>query len=267
MRNAQLAPDPPASAASSASARPGFRQRDLPVVFELLARVAQAVVSTVGPDAEVVVHDLRDPEHSVVAISGELTGRSVGAPIPDPELLPAAVDRFTQDDLRRRTRTSTGRELLASTVWVRDEGGHIMGALCVNVDHSGLEEAREIIDRHIAGDVRPRSTLPTFAANVTDFTRLAISSVLGPARRRRLRSGDRLELVRKLDEEGVFAVRHAADAVAAELSVSRSSIYNDLRHVRGRVGDGTVAHTDRGQGRAGARTDHRHDPVTAEGAP
>jgi len=213
----------------------GFSEFELPAVFELLSRVARAVVATIGTDAEVVVHDLRTPERSVVAISGSLTGRSVGAPIPDPELLPGVVDRYTEDDLRRRARTSSGRELVASTTWIRDTAGHIVGAMCVNVDHSALRQARDLIDRHLAVEDGSVPALPTFAASVTDFTRLAIASVLGPVRRRRLRSAERLELIRKLDADGIFAVRHAADAVAAELSVSRSSVYSDLRQVRAPV--------------------------------
>lgn len=246
--------------ASMDDARPvegGFDEHDLPAVFELLSRLARAIVATVGADAEVVVHDLRTPAHSVVAISGSLTGRQVGAPVPDPELLPGAVDRFTEDDLRRRARTSSGRELLASTSWVRDRAGHIVGALCVNVDQSSLRQARDLIDRHLAPGEAPTLALPSFAANVTDFTRLAVASVLGSVRRHRLPSAERLELIRKLDADGVFAVRHAADAVAAELAVSRSSVYGDLRRVRGRAAGndpGSTARTSDGTGRSTERS-------------
>ncbi|MFZ2034059.1 MAG: PAS domain-containing protein, partial [Candidatus Dormiibacterota bacterium] len=75
------------SGSAEAPCRIGFSPEQLPALFELLGRVANAAVSTIGADCEVVVHDLREPEHSVVAISGTLTGRQVGAPIPDPALM------------------------------------------------------------------------------------------------------------------------------------------------------------------------------------
>jgi predicted transcriptional regulator YheO len=184
-----------------------------------------------------VVHDLRNPEHSVVAISGHLTGRQVGAPVPDPQLLPGTVDKFTNDDLGRTARTPHGRELLASTAWVRDGDGHIVGALCINADLSGLREARELIDHHLGRESTETRPVSTFAVNVAELTRLAIASVLGPTRQGRLRKAERVELVRQLDAEGVFTLRHAAETVAAELGVSRSSVYGDLHAARlGRPG-------------------------------
>jgi len=152
--------------------------------------------------------------------------------VPDPQLLPGEVDKFTEDDIRRRAITSAGRELVASTAWVRDAAGHIVGALCVNVDQSGVRQARDLIDRHLGSTEDSKRPLPTFASNLTDFARLAIEAVLGPGPRRPMRRAERLELIRRLDSDGVFAVRHATDAVAAELAVSRSSIYGDLRGVR-----------------------------------
>jgi predicted transcriptional regulator YheO len=212
----------------------GLAEADLPAVFAVLARLAEAIVATVGPDCEVVVHDLRKPDHSVVAISGQLTGRHVGAPVPDPELLPGEVDKFTYDELRRRGTTAGGRELLASTVWIRNPVGHIVGAVCINLDVAGLRAARDLIDRRLGQDQVNARPFPTFASNIPDFTRLAVESVLaiGRADRHRLRAAERIELVRRLDAEGVFALRGAANAVAAELGFSRASVYADLRASR-----------------------------------
>jgi predicted transcriptional regulator YheO len=212
----------------------GVAEGELPAVFAFLARVAEAIVATVGPDCEVVIHDLRKPDHSVVAISGNLTGRHVGAPVPDPEFLPGEVDGFTHDDLRRHGVTAGGRELLASTVWIRNPVGHIVGAVCINLDMAGLRTARDLINRHLGHDQAGARPLPTFASSVPEFARLAVGSVLGSGRseRHRPRRADRIELVRRLDAEGVFALRGAANAVAAELGISRASFYVDLRASR-----------------------------------
>lgn len=215
----------------------GLAEAQLPAVFAFLARLAEAIVATVGPDCEVVVHDLRKPDHSIVAISGQLTGRHVGAPVPDPELLPGEVDKFTHDDLRRRGSTAGGRELLASTVWIRNPAGHIVGAVCINLDVAGLRAARDLIDRRLGQDQVSARPFPTFASNLPEFTRLAVGSVLGTGRadRHRLRAADRIELVRRLDAEGVFSLRGAANAVAAELGISRATIYADLRASRRQI--------------------------------
>lgn len=106
-----------------------FEEHQLSQVYILLARIARAIVATVGSQCEVVVHDLRTPESSVVAISGNLTGRTVGAPTPDPEMLPDNLTTFQDDIIREHTRTPAGRQLVSSTVWVRNTTGQIVGAI------------------------------------------------------------------------------------------------------------------------------------------
>lgn len=215
--------------------RPGVTDTQLPAVFEFLGRMAEVFVATVGIDCEVVIHDLRNPDHTVVAISGNLTGRQVGAPVPDPELLPGAVDRFTSDQLRRRTTTRSGRELVSSTAWIRGEGGHIVGAVCVNLDLGGLRRARDIIDRRLVSDEgRDLDRLTTFASSVSEFARNAVrESVKGLAKPlHRFTRNERIDLVRSLDRMAMFAMRGAVPSVALELGVSRASVYTYLREAR-----------------------------------
>jgi predicted transcriptional regulator YheO len=204
----------------SSVARQGFSERDLASVFELLARVASAAVATLGPETEVVVHDVRNPVHSIVAISGSLTGRQVGAPVPDPELLPGVVDAKVEDELGRTAITPGGRELVCSTVWIRDSSGHVVGALCINVDVSGLRQARDLIQRHIGTEAAAAPPLPTFASSLSEFTRTAVDAALAVGLRQgRLRKADRSRVVRRLHAQGVFSLRGSVNAVAAELGV------------------------------------------------
>ena len=222
------------SGSDGAPRRLGFSPAQLPAVFELLGRVANAAVTTFGPDCEVVVHDLREPEHSVVAISGSLTGRKVGAPVPDPALMPGVVDAFTRDDLRRQARTPSGRELLSSTSWIRDIDGHIVGAICINIDQADLRRARDTIDRRlVAADVPEESPLTTFATDISHFASLATREAIGAASsQRRLTRPELVAIVRHLDRAGVFSLRGAAQTVAQELGLSRASIYGYLRDAR-----------------------------------
>jgi predicted transcriptional regulator YheO len=212
----------------------GFSPEQLPAVFELLGRIANAAVTTIGADCEVVVHDLREPAHSVVAISGTLTGRQVGAPVPDPALMPGVVDAFTHDDLRRQARTPSGRALLASTSWIRDTDGHIVGAVCINIDQAELQRARDIIDRRLVAADRPEDApLTTFATDISHFASLAARDAIGAASAtRRLTRPELVAIVRDLDRAGVFSLRGAARTVGQELGLSRASVYGYLREAR-----------------------------------
>ena len=213
-----------------------FEEHQLPQVFALLARIAKAVVATVGVQCEIVIHDLRTPEHSVVAISGNLTGRDVGAPVPDPELLPENVDRFSDDDLCYKTRTPLGKQLLSSTVWVRDESGHIVGALCINMDFSDIQRAKDILNRVMAHSeiINKREEIETFATSPDEFVLIALRDAVAELGKlpHQLGRQDKIQLIQKLDRAGVFSFRQAVDIVGQELGVSRSSMYNYLKDSR-----------------------------------
>ena len=55
-----------------------------------------------GPGAELVVHDLSDPEHSLVAIENNVSGRQIGNPMTDlvRELIRGSPQRRLQGGLR-----------------------------------------------------------------------------------------------------------------------------------------------------------------------
>lgn len=213
-----------------------FPDEQLGNVFALLTRIADAFVATAGPHAEVVVHDLRDPEHTVVAISGNLTHRVVGSPVPEPALLPDRVDQFTDDTICERVVTPFGKELLSSTVWVRDQAGHIVGALCINMDFSDLRMARDIIGRAIVDwpKASPGPSLVTFATTADEFAEIALRDVIRQVGKplHHLDREDKIFIVRELDLAGVFNMRGAVDTVANELGVSRASVYSYLNAAR-----------------------------------
>lgn len=212
-----------------------FEEDRLPQVFALLARIAKAVVATVGSNCEVVIHDLRNPEHSVVAISGNLTNRSIGAPVPDPEMLPENVVRFSDDDLCYKTRTPNGKQLLSSTVWVRDTTGRIVGALCINMDFSDIQQARNLLDRMLVGSEgsSPQKELETFATSPEEFVSIALQESIKELNKpiQQLERQDKVLLIQKLEKAGVFSFRQAVDIISAEIGVSRSSIYNYRKEI------------------------------------
>ena len=214
-----------------------FEEQQLPQVFELLSRVARAIVATVGEQCEVVVHDLRNPEQTLIAISGDLTGRAVGAPVPDMEFLPRNLTTFQDDIIRQPARTPRGRELSSSTVWVRDTKDAIVGAICINMDFNDLRHARDLLNRSLAGiEATPEAeVLETFATSPQDFVEIALRGAIRKVGKplHRLNRQDKIAIIGALEQAEVFRFSQSVEIVMEQLGISRASIYAYLKEIRG----------------------------------
>lgn len=214
-----------------------FEEQQLPQVFELLSRVARAIVATVGMQCEVVVHDLRNPDHTLISISGNLTDRTVGAPVPDTEFLPRNLTSFQDDVIRQPARTPRGRELISSTVWVRDTTGAIVGAICINMDFNDLRHARDLLNRALADIETPQETevLETFATSPQDFIEIALRGAIRKVGKplHHLNRQDKIAIVGALEQAEVFRFSQSVEIVMEQLGISRASIYAYLKEIRG----------------------------------
>ncbi|WP_210587300.1 transcriptional regulator [Streptomyces sp. GESEQ-35] len=197
--------------------------------------VVDGIAATFGPVCEVVLHDYRRPEESVVAVAGSVTGRAVGGAMSEIGMRVLARGDAARDELNYVTRTDTGKLVKASTMVLRDSTGAVFGALCVNLDVTAVQDAQSLLGAlaGIGGDVAETPVI-TFGNDIDSV----VDAILDAHQLRQNRSwagldrDGRLELFRSLDERGVFAVRRAIEQVAARLGISRASAYNYLSQAR-----------------------------------
>ncbi|MFC4118848.1 helix-turn-helix transcriptional regulator [Nonomuraea zeae] len=203
-------------------------------ILAALAPVVDGLVATLGSFCEVVVHDFRRPERSVVAIAGSVTGRGVGGSMSEIGMGILARGDQAADELNYVTRTQDGKLVKSSTMVLRDSSGTVFGALCVNLDITAVTQAHALIGE-LAGLAAPTGMPTTTFGDDIDSVIDAIvdSHQLEQSKPwAELSREERLELFRSLDERGVFAVRRAVPQVAARLGISRASAYNYLSQVR-----------------------------------
>lgn len=205
----------------------------------VLVPVLKGIAQTLGPWFEVVIHDLKDPDHSLVFIEGRVTGRQPGAPVTDLVLkvLRTYGDRAA-DIIGYETRTKDGRRLRSSTMFLRDEAGRIRGCVCVNVDVSAFEQLMETLKQFTAAQPPPvranDDAVETFPTDVSEVLALLVERAvkgLGKPPSSTDRA-ERVELVRALDRKGAFLVKGAVDYLASILGVSRYTVYAYLEEAR-----------------------------------
>jgi selenocysteine lyase/cysteine desulfurase/predicted transcriptional regulator YheO len=189
-------------------------------LLDALIPAVDSLAAMLGPGTEVVLHDLSRLPDSIVAIAGGVTGRAAGGPMTD--LLLGLVRRGgTQDLTDYETSGPDGRPIRSSTLFLRDADGVAIGCLCVNSE--------------LAGSALPGAGLPEiFPPDVDSLQRFLIDRAFGktgiPVDLMKKRH--KAAVVRELDEAGFFLIKDAVDRLAAELDVTRYTIYNYLNEIR-----------------------------------
>jgi predicted transcriptional regulator YheO len=187
-----------------------------------------AIAALLHPRAEVVVHELATD--TIVAIWNPFSGRTVG----DPSLLQELPAHWSEQPMQGPYPKVEldGRALSAVSAVVPDSSGEPRGLLCVNLDRTPLEDAARALGALFAPttaqppELFERDWRDQIAAGVADYC-----AELGLPRERLTRA-QRLELLRRLEQAGLFATRNAADHTATALGVSRATVYSLLKEIR-----------------------------------
>ena len=108
--------------------------------IENLTLIVEGIANTFGKNCEVVLHDLRQPEKSIIAIkNSHVSGRKVGGPIiggpAEDKGLQIIYDRAEKESVvsNYMTRTANGRSLKSTTMLFRNDKGKPIVALCINM--------------------------------------------------------------------------------------------------------------------------------------
>lgn len=200
-------------------------------ILSAVAAAVDGIAATFGPFCEVLVHDYRTPESSVVAVAGTLTGRRAGDPMSVIGRRMHAAADDAQPDLNYQNRTPDGRLMKSSTIPLRDSTGHVIGALCINLDTTVLHTMHDQLESLIGATTT--ETVPTthFPSN---FDAALDEILLFESRSRgkelgELTKAERGELLRRIDEHGLLEARGAVKRISTKLGVSRAAIYQDLK--------------------------------------
>ena len=211
--------------------------KDLHPILKGIIPLIDGIANTFGKNCEVVLHDIRNPQSSVIAIAnGHITGRSIGSPMTEYGLATLRSGQFDKPIVNYRKKTRDGRILKSSSLFIKDENGKLIGFLCINYDISELTIARNIINNltNIIEETDFSEEDESFGNTVNEMlssiVNKALESVGKPVAF--ISKEEKVNIVQLLDEKGVFLIKGAIDYVAKVLCVSRYTIYNYLDETR-----------------------------------
>ncbi|GHS99194.1 hypothetical protein AGMMS50276_22380 [Synergistales bacterium] len=199
------------------------------------------LADALGNTCEVVLHDLKNIEHSIIAIrNNHITGRKIGD-----SLSGFALEVIQKQAKNKNTRyvapyygslDENGKLLRLSSFFIYDGEDDLVGLLALNMDFSELENARNIIDRfiNIGRTTAPKAAEKSMNFNISDGY---IPSIIARAVKDvgiepgRMTVEEKRGVVEKLHVQGVFLMKGAVTEVAEKLEVSEQTIYRYLKDI------------------------------------
>lgn len=199
-----------------------------------------------GPDYEVVLHDLTSEEGTIAAIvNNNISGRTEGAPLSNMAL------RFIHGKVYEKQPYVAGYQgasqakgrLRSSTMFIKD-GSELIGMLCINFDAAKYSRmAQELLALCGAHqEPGPSVGVENFVSSLPDAVQAAITDVTGtaglPPDRLTMEPPDRLtmdekiRIVEDLQQAGIFYMKGAVSEVAAQLGSSEATIYRYLSKLK-----------------------------------
>lgn len=197
------------------------------LLLEQLKQVAEGLAKTFAPFCEVVVHDLLDPTHAVLAIHNNLSGREVGHPATELGLARIMDAEFEQVIANYPNNFVDGRQVKSTSIGIKDSEGRYIAALCMNIDLTVFQGfqgmLKQFVDLQVDAPVNE-----TFDPAGADAIRARIDQFAArlATTPRALKTEDRRVLVKELKSAGLLELRRSMEIVGAHLGVSRASVYS-----------------------------------------
>lgn len=207
-----------------------------------------------GPDYEIVLHDITSEPSKVIAIANShISDRTVGSPTTNAALQMLASNSYKTHDFLYNYQVSTedGRILRASTMFIKDDDGSPIGLLGINFDDSRYKDfckkllsaihPDEFLKANpalLSSDRQQDSNAPSQPDSLRDEFSMDISTLMEKSFQsvtaslttpmERLNQQEKKNIVQKLQERGVFKLKGGISFVAKRLSCSPATVYRYL---------------------------------------
>jgi len=205
-------------------------------ILESYKPLVDFIATVNGKGCEVVLHDLRKLDHSIIAIkNNHITGRKVNDTITDFALDIIHKKKHKDENYICNYIGTTGngrKKVRASTYFIRDEEENLIGMLCTNIDVTALSNARKYIeDLIMIEESAEANEQEHFSLSINEHVNSIISKTLSElgAEPLRMTIEEKKNIVKELESKGVFQLKGVVGEVAKSLEVSDQTVYRYLK--------------------------------------
>jgi len=200
--------------------------------------IADFLSYILGKDTEILIHDLTNFQESIIYIlNGHISNRKIGDPITN------LILEFLQNESRGNkqficnynSKTSTNKLLHSSTFFIRDHKNKVVGALCLNSDHSEINNAFNIINSFLPNfvDNNKDEVKENLNNNSQQLTLEKIDSVINNIgiSAKRMTIDEKTTIIKELQDYGIFMLKGAVQEVSLKLDMSEPSVYRYIKKI------------------------------------
>ncbi|HCE9036903.1 helix-turn-helix transcriptional regulator [Klebsiella michiganensis] len=190
-----------------------------------LESIAEGLSETFAPFCEVVVHDLKTPEHAVISIRNNLSGRQPGDPATELGLARISSPEFPNILANYANKFPDGRPAKSTSIGIKNEAGEYVAAICLNVDMTLFRGMQNALAQFTS--LSSNSVSENLESGGTEMIRQRIEQYAArlATTPRSLSVHDRKQLVAELKSSGLLEVRRAMETVSQHLGISRATAY------------------------------------------
>jgi predicted transcriptional regulator YheO len=206
-------------------------------VLESFIPLAKSTAKMFGRNCEVVIHDLTNPQASVMfTVNNHVTGRKIGQSFDHLVKTVLRSEDFKEDYLAGYTFvTEDKRTIRSSTSLIRDSKQNVIGAFCINFDVEALNQMQQFMNTFLSTQVEVHESVEKADAaieNVEEIVDQLIQQIIQNSVHPVMKRHEKIELIRFMDEKGIFLMRGSVEKVASLLGISKVTVYSYLDEIK-----------------------------------
>lgn len=202
-------------------------------ILDFLKRLSDGIAIMFGKDCEVVIHDMKQEEVSILYIAnGHVTQRNIGDKLDFLGTSELDTLHKEKDLVNRKGQSKTGHSIKSSTFHIEGEDYHF--ALGVNYDYTNMEVLHNVVtdfiqvgepiaENELEKDENLEGQLEEVFAEAIDYVGKPLPF---------MRKQDRVEVIKYLYDKGAFSIHKSIPIIADKMCVSRYTIYNYIKEIK-----------------------------------
>ncbi len=206
--------------------------------------IVKFLAEALGPQFEIILHDLKNLDQSIVAIeNNQISKRVQGGPATDLllKLMKKGSDILDKDFITNYQGCSkSGKAVKGSTLLIKDDNNEVLGALCINIDISSFVQTRNELDKliNLSPEGDRQNDIETVSEkldhSIEDLTFDAIKTILMETNipPERMSLEEKMQIIKALNQKGIFLLKGAVSEIAKHLKTSEPTIYRYLNKLK-----------------------------------